>query len=91
MATALVLLVDMEARDRPGWGTVLWWVTKTTPAIMAPCLVWIALLEHDRMLVWLFLAFGVFVIVAVPLAIRQRQRRIRASAQLLRAHNLPVG
>jgi hypothetical protein len=24
MATALVLLVDMEARDRPGWGTVLW-------------------------------------------------------------------
>lgn len=76
MATLIVLIVNKEMRDQPGWGSTLWWATKITPIIAVPCLIWIALLERDTGLVWLFLALGLFVIVAVPLKIRQRQRRI---------------
>ena len=82
IATFIVLIVNKEMRDQPGWGSFLWWVTKVTPIIAVPCLIWLALLEGDADLVWLFLALGLFVAIAVPLKIRQRQNRIakRASA-----------
>ena len=92
VATLIVLLVNRKARDQPGWGSVLWWVTKVTPIIAVPCLVLIAVLENDRGLVQLFLALGLFVIIAVPLAIRQRRKRI--SARLINSpdvRNVPVG
>jgi len=76
IATLVVLIVNKEKRDQPGWGSNLWWVTKITPIIAVPCLIWIALLERETGLVGLFLALGLFVIVAVPLKIRQRQKRI---------------
>lgn len=91
VATLIVLLVNKEARDQPGWGSILWWVTKVTPIIAVPCLVWIALLENDRSLVQLFLALGLFVIIAVPLAIGKRRKRI--TERLLNRsglRNLPV-
>lgn len=75
-ATAIVLLVDIEARDRPGWGTILWWVTKVTPLIAVPCLIWLAFLEKEMGLVQLYLALGVFVVIAVPIAVRKRRRRM---------------
>lgn len=84
MATLFVLIVNKEMRDQPGWGSALWWATKITPIIAVPCLIWIALLEGETGLAWLFLALGWFVIVAVPLKIRQRRNRIakRTSANL---------
>jgi hypothetical protein len=51
-------------------------MTKVTPVIAAPCLIWIALLEKDRSLVQLFLASGLFVVDALPLSIRKRRRHI---------------
>lgn len=79
VATVIVLLVDKDARDRPGWGSILWWTTKVTPVIAAPCLIWIAILEREDELVKLFLALTVFVLIAVPLAIRKRRRRMAES------------
>ena len=79
VATLIVLIVNKEARDQPGWGSVLWWVTKVTPIVAVPCLVWIARLENDRSLVQLFVALGLFVIIAVPLAIRSRRKRMTES------------
>lgn len=76
MATLILLIVNKEMRDQPGWGSTLWWVTKIAPIIAVPCLIWIALLEREAGLVWLFLALGLFVVVAVPLKIRQRQKRV---------------
>jgi hypothetical protein len=76
LATLIVLIINKEMRDQPGWGSTLWWVTKITPIIAVPCLIWIALLEHETNLVLLFIALGLFVIVAVPLKIWQRQKRI---------------
>ncbi|MCA1654517.1 MAG: hypothetical protein ABR588_02335 [Sphingomicrobium sp.] len=84
-ATLIILIGNKEMRDQPGWGSTLWWATKTTPIVAVPCLIWIAMLEGDASLAWLFLALGLFVIVAVPLKIRQRRNRIakRMSAKSL--------
>lgn len=76
VATVVLLAVDKTARDRPGWGTTLWWITKLTPVIAVPCLIWLALRDGDRDLLWLAIGLGVFVAVAVPLKIRQRRARI---------------
>ena len=76
MATVIVLLVNKHARDQPGWGSILWWVTKLAPLVMVPCLVWIAALENNMRLVQIFLAFGLFVVVAVPLSILTREKRL---------------
>lgn len=76
VATIVLLVVDKSVRDRPGWGSAFWWVTKIAPIIAVPCLVWIAELENDPDLVRLFLCLGLFVMVAVPLKILQRFRRI---------------
>jgi hypothetical protein len=75
-ATLVLLSVRREVRDRPGWGSMLWWVTKITPGIAAPCVIWIAWLQGMTILVWLFIAVLLFVVVAVPLKIRQRRTRI---------------
>jgi hypothetical protein len=84
-ATLIILIVDIEMRDQPGWGSALWWATKITPIIAAPCFTWIALMEGDTNLVWLGLALGLFVLVAVPVRIGQRRNRIarRTSAKSL--------
>ena len=76
VATLIVMLVDRSARDRPGWGSILWWVTKLTPIVAVPCAIWIAVLEGDSDLVRLFCALGLFVAIAVPLAVRARCLRI---------------
>jgi hypothetical protein len=83
IATLVVLIVNKEMRDQPGWGSALWWVTKITPIIAVPSLIWIALLEREAGLAWLFVGTGLFVMIAVPLKIRERRKRIakRMSAE----------
>ena len=76
IATLVVLIVNKQMRDQPGWGSALWWVTKITPIIAVPCVLWIGLLAGDRSLVWVGLVLGVFIIIALPLKIRQRRHRI---------------
>ncbi|MDB5577565.1 MAG: hypothetical protein JWR80_2741 [Bradyrhizobium sp.] len=76
MATLVLMSVNKDVWDRPGWGTALWWITKITPVIAVPCVVWIALLQGMTNLVWVFQAMMLFVVIAVPLKIRQRRSRI---------------
>ena len=76
VATIVLLSVGKDVRDRPGWGAGLWWVTKITPIIAVPCVIWIAWLQNLTGQIWLFAATMLFVIVAVPLKIRQRRTRI---------------
>lgn len=76
VATVVLLSVNREVRDQIGWGSALWWTTKVTPVLAAPCLIWIAKLENDAGLARLFFALGLFVAVAVPFKIWRRRRRI---------------
>lgn len=76
IATLVLLSVRKDVWDRPGWGAGLWWATKITPVIAVPCVIWIAWLQNLTTELWVFLAMMVFVIVAVPLKIRQRRARI---------------
>ena len=76
LATLFVLTVDKDMRDRPGWGSGLWWATKVTPIVAVPGVIWIAVLQHETGTAWLYGAAGLFVMVAVPLKIQQRRRRI---------------
>lgn len=76
IATSILLIVGKENRDRPGWGAALWWITKITPVIALPCMIWLARLQGLTSAVWLFLALLLFVVVTVPLKIRQRRSRI---------------
>ena len=76
LATLYLMIVDKELRDSPGWGAALWWITKIAPIIAVPCLVWVTLLEGKTQSALAFFVLGLFVIVAVPLKIRQRRRRI---------------
>ncbi len=76
VATLVLLSVNKEVWDRPGWGAALWWVSKITPVIAVPCAIWIAVLQRTTNLVWIFLAIMLFVIIAVPLKVRQRRNRI---------------
>ncbi len=76
VATLVLLSVTKEVWDRPGWGAGLWWVTKITPVIAVPCIIWLALLQGLTNLVWIFCAMMLFVVIAVPLKIRQRRNRI---------------
>ena len=75
IATLILLSVNKDVRDQPGWGAVLWWATKITPIIAVPCVIWIAWMQKLDQL-WLFVALMLFVVVAVPLKIRQRRHRI---------------
>jgi hypothetical protein len=74
--TLYLLIIDKVLRDTPGWGAALWWATKITPIAAMPCLIWIALLEGEAQMALIFLALGLFVIISLPLKIRQRRRRI---------------
>ncbi len=76
VATLALLSVSRDVRDRPGWGSNLWWVTKITPVIAAPSVICIAWLQGMADRVWLFVAVMLFVVVAVPLKIRHRRRRL---------------
>lgn len=76
VATVTILLAGKDIRDRPGWGSALWWATKITPVIAVPCFLGLGLLEGDRTMVWLALALAAFVAVALPLKIGQRRNRI---------------
>jgi hypothetical protein len=80
VATLIILIVNKEVRDQPGWGSALWWTSKITPIIAVPCFTWIASLEGDTNLVWLGLALGLFVLVMVPIKISQRRNRIAKRA-----------
>lgn len=85
LATILLLAIDKSDSDRPGWGTALWWATKLTPIVAVPCVAWIALIEHDRELLWVMIGLAAFVAIAVPLKIRQRNKRI-----VPEAHSMPA-
>lgn len=76
IATLILLGVSKDVRDRPGWGSILWWSTKITPVIAVPCMIAVAMLQRMESVVWIFLALMVFVVIAVPLKIRQRRNRI---------------
>ena len=85
VATLILLSVSKDVRDRPGCGAILWWSTKITPVIAVPCYIWIAWLQGMTDQIWIFIALMLFVVVAVPLKIRQRRTRIanRPSAKPL--------
>lgn len=85
VATLMLLNVSKVVWERPGWGAILWWSTKITPVIAVPCGIWIAWLQGMTDQVWMFIALMLFVVVAVPLKIRQRRTRIanRPSAKPL--------
>jgi hypothetical protein len=76
VATVILLGAGKDVWDRPGWGAALWWVTKITPVIAVPCVIWLAWLQGLTGQLWLFVAMMLFVVVAVPLKIRQRRNRI---------------
>jgi len=80
VATLILLRVDKAVWDRPGWGAGLWWATKITPVIAVPCIIWLALLQGLTNLVWIYSAMMLFVVVAVPMKIRQRRNRIARRA-----------
>ena len=81
VATIILLSVGKGMRDRPGWGAVLWWLTKITPVIAVPCAILIAWLQGLTGPLWLFVALMLFVLVAVPLKIRGRRTRIARQAR----------
>ena len=78
IATLVLLRVGKEARDRPGWGSTLWWVTKLTPVIAIPCAIGVALLQRHCDAALLFGVMALFAAIAIPIKIRQRRARIGA-------------
>jgi len=78
LATAILLIAPADRRDRHGWGAILWWSTKITPIVAVPCVIWVAWHQGMRDALWIFAAVMLFVVVAVPLKVRQRRRRIAA-------------
>lgn len=73
-ATLVLLCADKSVRLRPGWGSILWWATKITPVLAAPCAMEIARRQHNDAMVALFAAMTLFVLIVVPLKIRERRR-----------------
>jgi hypothetical protein len=80
-----LLIVGKDMRDRPGWGAWLWWATKITPVIAVPCLIWLAWIQRVTDHMWALMAMMLFVVIAVPIKVRQRRNRIagRVSANPL--------
>ena len=76
LATIVVVIAGKHVVDRPGWGSILWWVTKLTPIIAIPCAIAVAVMQKQDDAIIAFVAMTLFVIIAVPLKIRQRGRRI---------------
>lgn len=72
-AATIVLLRRDSGRRFEGWVNAgLYWSTKITPLVAVPCLIAIAMIEHDRRDAWGFAAVMVFVLVAVPLTVWRR-------------------
>jgi len=68
-ATIVLLRQDSE-RWLEGWvNASLWWSTRITPLVAVPCLIAIALIEHDGRDAWFFSAAMVYVLIAVPLTV----------------------
>lgn len=76
LATAILLNFNKDFWDQPGWGAVLWWSTKVTPLVAVPSALGIAYLQKTTDQIWIFAALMLFVLVAVPLKVRQRRGRI---------------
>ncbi len=83
LATLILLNLSKDVWDWPGWGAILWWSTKITPLIAVPCAICIAWLQNMTDETWIFIVLMMFVVVAVPWKVRQRQARIanRTSAK----------
>jgi hypothetical protein len=79
MGTMALLLFGQDARDRPGWGSWLWWMTKITPIIALPSAIGLALAQKQTDAALAFIGMIVFVAIAVPIKICQRRARIRPS------------
>ena len=80
IATGILLIARPDRRDSRGWGATLWWSTKIAPVVAVPCVIWIAWRQGTRDQPWIFTAAMLFVVVAVPMKVRQRGRRIAARA-----------
>ncbi|WP_428970076.1 hypothetical protein ACQR50_05185 [Sphingomonas sp. Xoc002] len=76
VATIVMLMAGRHVMDQPGWGSVLWWLTKLTPVIAIPCAITLAVLRKQNDATLVIAAMALFVIIAVPLKIRQRRARI---------------
>ena len=79
-ATIVLLAAGKDTRNRAGWGAALWWLTKVTPLIAVPCAIAVAWLLNRTDQVWLFIGMLLFVVVAVPLKVRQRRARLAGQA-----------
>lgn len=76
LATLILLNLDKSVWDQPGWGAIRWWSTKITPMIAVPCVMYLAWLQGMTDQVWIFVGLMAFIMVAVPLKVRQRKKRI---------------
>lgn len=76
LATLLLFNFDKGVWDQPGWGAILWWSTKITPMIAVPCVIYLAWLQGMTDQVWIFVGLMAFIMVAVPLKVRQRKNRM---------------
>lgn len=76
LATLILLNLDKSVWDQPGWGAILWWSTKITPMIAVPCVMYLAWLQGMTDQIWIFVGLMAFIMVAVPLKVRQRKKRI---------------
>lgn len=76
-ATIVLLGRNRDLWFRSRWGTFLWWSTKIVPIFAVPCMIAIALLARRPGEAWIYAALMAFVLVAVPLAIRNRPARTR--------------
>lgn len=72
VATIVLLRRGRRTMFERSSGVALWWATKITPLIAVPCMIAVASLRHDAGAVIAYAGLMLFVLVAVPLMIRQR-------------------
>jgi hypothetical protein len=77
LALKVAATIILLRRDGRRWfesplNAALYWSTKITPLVAVPCLIAIAVIEHDRRDVWFFSAAMVYVLIAVPLTVWRR-------------------
>lgn len=71
-ATIVLLRRDSRYWFKSRINTALYWSTKITPLVAVPCLIAIAVVEHDSRNAWFFAAAMVYVLIAVPLTVWRR-------------------